>query len=179
MTGKSVHNQHIERLWVDVYVCCAYTFYCLFDFLENEGCLDIDSDLQMFCLHYVFAPRINNCWEQFIIGWDNHPIESARNMTPNQLWIRGLLGIANDDGTIAKEVWLNEREQESYGIDYKGILPESTEGDDLIDVPDVLCPLSDEALAELRRTINPKHASDNRGVDIYLEAVDFVREHIT
>ncbi|PFX27789.1 hypothetical protein AWC38_SpisGene7463 [Stylophora pistillata] len=117
--------------------------------------------------------------EQFIIGWDNHPIESARNMTPNQLWIRGMLGIANDDGTIAKEVWLNEREQESYRIDYEGILPESTERDDLIDVPDVLCPLSDEALAELHRTINPKRANVNRGVDIYLGAVDFVRQHMT
>ena len=72
-----------------------------------------------------------------------------------------------------------QREQESYGIDYEGILPESTERDDLIDVLDVLCPLSDEALAELHRTVNPKRASVNRGIDIYLEAVDFVREHMT
>ena len=64
-------------------------------------------EIHIFCLHYVFTPRINSCLEKFIQGWDNHPIEGTGNLTPNQHWIRGLFRVANHHGTIAKEVWEN------------------------------------------------------------------------
>ena len=48
------------------------------------------NNVEMFCLHYVFKPRINQHLEQFVNGWDNHPIRTARNRTPNQLWMIGL-----------------------------------------------------------------------------------------
>ena len=64
ISGKSVHKKRIERLWVNVYVCCVYTFYCLFNFLESEEYFDIDSEIHIFCLHYVFTLRINSCLEK-------------------------------------------------------------------------------------------------------------------
>ena len=79
ISRKRVHNQRIERLWVDVYVCCVYTFYCLFNFDTLI--------LMIFCLHYVFTPRINSCLQKFIRRWDSHPIEGTGKSTLDQEFV--------------------------------------------------------------------------------------------
>lgn len=90
ITGPSVHNQRIERLWRDVFVSCLYIYYSAFQYLEESGYLDLSHNVQLFCLHYVFKPRINVHLQNFTSSWNNHPIRTAGNRTPNQLWIGGL-----------------------------------------------------------------------------------------
>lgn len=90
ISGKSVHNQRIERLWRDLFQSCLVIFYRLFYGMEDEMLLNVDDDLNMFCLHYVFIPRINMSLNQFKESWNNHPLSSAHNMSPIQLWISGL-----------------------------------------------------------------------------------------
>lgn len=91
ISGKSVHNQIIERFWRDLFVGCLCVFYNLFYHLEYSGILVHDGHIHLWCLHLVYLPYINYALEV----WANHPRSSERGLTPNQLWIWGMM--ANHD----------------------------------------------------------------------------------
>ena len=87
--GQSVHNQIIECLWRDVFSACIVLYYGLFYYLEEINILDPDCDVHLFCLHYVYLPRINHSLHSFRDAWNNHPLSSSSQMSPNQLWMSG------------------------------------------------------------------------------------------
>ena len=90
ITGRSVHNARIERLWRDLHEQVTSSFYRLFKSFEARGILDPDNEMQLFCLHAVFLPRINHCITCFKNMWNNHRIRTAGNNTPLQLFVSGL-----------------------------------------------------------------------------------------
>ena len=84
ISGRSVHNQRIERLCRDVFMGCTSLFYHLFHHMEEVHVLNVDDEI-----HFLFALciRINSALQQFCDGWNNHPLSSERGMSPRQLWI--------------------------------------------------------------------------------------------
>lgn len=87
--GRSVHNQRIERLWRDVYTGCTILYYNIFSHMEEENILDIENDIHMFALHYVYLPRINASLSSFKEAWNNHPMSSVSQLSPTQLFLSG------------------------------------------------------------------------------------------
>lgn len=91
ITGSSTHNERIERLWRDYFRCIGVNFYDTFRMLEEQGKLDSLNEVDLYCLHYVFEPRINSSLQAFVESWNNHTISTAGNLTPNQLFVQGAI----------------------------------------------------------------------------------------
>ncbi|VDI67231.1 Hypothetical predicted protein [Mytilus galloprovincialis] len=100
ITGRSVHNQRIERLWRDSFQSCTNVFNQLFYFLEKHHILDETSELHLWCLHYVFVPRIRTALRVFKEGWNNHSLTSPGGKSPKQLSIR--------NGSIKLSIYFNQ-----------------------------------------------------------------------
>ncbi|XP_046458793.1 uncharacterized protein LOC124205410 [Daphnia pulex] len=94
MTGRSVHNQRIERLWQDVWNACTSIFYELFMKMERKGILSSISELDLYCLHVIFLPIIQQHVEEFVDAWNLHSIRTApSSMSPVRMFMRGLTSL--------------------------------------------------------------------------------------
>lgn len=107
--GKSVHNQRIERMWRDVYEGVLSFYHVRFHHLESVHLLDPSNALYLFCLHFVYIPRINQHLTSWREVWIKHPMRTEHNLTPEQLWTSGLQTIATSRNHIANEVFENMR----------------------------------------------------------------------
>ena len=66
-------------------------YYHLFYFIQDNGILDPGDAFHLYALHYVYMGQINNCLASFTEAWNGHPLITANNLSPSQLWIRGML----------------------------------------------------------------------------------------
>ena len=124
IVGKSVHNQHIERMWRDVFQGVLGLYYDLFYYLETMNMLVPNNDVHLFCQHHVFISRINRHLDSWKEASVKHPMRTEHNMTPEQLWTSGLLSISGSGNQIAQEVFesLNEVSIYKSGHDSNEVL---------------------------------------------------------
>jgi hypothetical protein len=105
LAGKSTHNQRIERLWRDVFQECLVLFYNTFHELERSGLLDVDNDIHLWCLHYVFLPVVNRHLQSWKNAWIHHPLRTETNSTPMQLWVKGLHHVYHSGSDVSREAF--------------------------------------------------------------------------
>ncbi|CAB1427207.1 unnamed protein product [Pleuronectes platessa] len=158
----------IERLWRDLWVAVTSIYYDVLHYLEEEGFLSIDNITHLFCCHFVFLPRLQDDLDTFRSGWDNHPIRTESQMTPNQLW---MLGRAHHPIPEPEDMDIPDIEWENSGLphdDHSSII-----------VPDADCPLTDEQITSLGDAVNPRAASQSFGCDIYIATVQFCEQFLS
>ena len=142
--------------------------------MEHHNLLNPVNDLHIYALHYVYIPRINRSLEQFKVSWNNHGIRTERGRTPNQLFTEGALRLRNS-GQVAVDFCDNL--DELYGVDFEeDIIPHNGPGDDGVVIPVNRLNLTDEQVEELKANIDPLADSDDHGLDIFQQTLDFLNE---
>lgn len=118
ITGRSVHNQRIERLWRDVFEGVLYIYYHLFYHLEECCIIDPANQLHLYGLHYTYVPRINQHLDTWREGYIRHRIRTAGNRSPMQLYILGLLRMRGSDSLVAREMYEPRTDVSKYIVPY-------------------------------------------------------------
>ncbi len=65
---------------------CGKYFLGIFRDLEQSGLLDPLNEVDLYCIHYVCLPRLNQALIEFQGSWNNHALSSEGSKTPSQLF---------------------------------------------------------------------------------------------
>uniref|UniRef100_A0A8C5DJN0 Integrase core domain-containing protein n=1 Tax=Gouania willdenowi TaxID=441366 RepID=A0A8C5DJN0_GOUWI len=89
ISGKSLRNHRMTRLWRDVWIAVTSTYYNVLHSLEEVGVLDISDGIHLYGVHYIFVAKLQQDLKTFIGGWNDHPLQTDGGLTPQQLWCLG------------------------------------------------------------------------------------------
>ncbi|KAH3855326.1 hypothetical protein DPMN_097892 [Dreissena polymorpha] len=166
ITGRSVHNQRIERMWHDLFTSATIVFHSLFTYLEESGQLDLANPVYMWFLHHVFVPRVQRALDIFREGWNLHRLSGERCRTPTQFYIEGMRCI---DAMVFRAPEETIQDHDEYGIDDE--VEVAPREDMTINVSNVDCPLNEQDFTRQEQTVNID--SDHQVVDCFLACVEF------
>ena len=170
LTGRSVHNQRIERLWLEVKMNVVSFYHNLFYFLEQNQLLDPVNEHHLFALHYVYLPRINRALNEMSGSWN--PMNTQGNRSPRQLWHSGLCAAANSN-YLAVESVFDEQQMNIFGT-WDGDAPSvEYDTDNDVQVPEVSFMVTAEQRQRLQECITDPLLDDgNHGVNLYIAALE-------
>ena len=169
--GRSVHNQRIERLWAELNRVVSYYFSDLFTFMENEGILDSLCDIHLFCLHYIYLPRVRRGVREFRSQWNNHGLSTQGSQTPLQLWHRGVVSHIGSNNTAIRGVFQIDQH---LGTDNGEPLP-AVESRNNIEVPENSVHVSNSTMQEIQELIDPLMNDGNHGIQLFLSLLHFLQ----
>ena len=127
--------------------------------------LNCINEVDLYCLHYVFLPRINRNLAEFKESWNNHALSSEGNKTPYQLFFEGLHHALNHSDY-------------SLGLtDEAANLDVSELTGDHVHVPRIsFVPCS--GLLLNMSVINPLQSCSDNGIAIYNHAIQITGQHL-
>ncbi|OWF53103.1 uncharacterized protein LOC110446871 [Mizuhopecten yessoensis] len=167
ITGKSTHNQRIERLWRDVYEGVLSFFYNLFYYMEDQGILDCLDSTHLQALHYIYMDEINRRLCVWTNAWDAHRMRTVKT-SPQALWIAGQL-----QNTVGVDV--DEHELQDYGVE--GSIPdvplETAQNERPIFSP--LSELNDRCIQILTQEVGSPSFNVNFGIGDYKTSLRVIR----
>ncbi|CAM4549368.1 unnamed protein product [Leuciscus chuanchicus] len=150
MSGKSVHNQS-SPVKSNILLPCP--------FLED-----------LLTVHLTFLPKLKADLEAFVEGWNNHPLSTEGNETPEQIWHSGMMLRPIDQPDNLEDI-------EEPDIDWDVAADYGEDVDGVIVVPEFECPLNEQQLVELQVLMEENGDTDTR--DLYLLCHEYVLQALS
>ena len=144
-------------------------FYRLFYFLEQQSVLDPLIERDIFALHYVFVPRVNQALRNFQEGWNHHGIRTSGHLSPQQLFTEGALRL-HSSGLVALDFF--DDVSSTFGTSDDDPMP-LIESDAVV-VPETRFPLEPALFERLKRTIDPLQQSENYGINLFIQVKEYI-----
>ena len=134
--------------------------------LEDAGQLNPLNEVDMYCLHFVFLPRINDTLQAFVESWNNHSLSSEHSYTPNQLFVRG---------AIRQNLLPHQPTPPQGGHQTVNPLFPSVERVKVPRLKFIPCP---HLKATLEARVDPHEDSTDFGSSLYLQCIRIVGRHL-
>lgn len=166
ITGRSTHNQRIERLWRDVFEGVLSYFYNLFYFMEDQGILDCLDRAHLQALHYTYRGDINRRLCVWAKAWDAYRMRTTKT-SPQALWIAGQM-----QNLVGVDV--NEQDLEHYGVESSSnVLQEMEENERPIFNP--LSNMNDVCVQMLSQEVASPRFDVNFAIEDYQNSLRVIR----
>lgn len=173
IAGLSVHNQRIERLWAELNRVVSRHFISLFSYMESVGILDSLSELNLFCLHYIFMPRIQRATIEFTNQWNYHGLSTQGGQTPLQLWHTGIINNIGLGNTAVDAIFHTNN---FYGEDEEGPLPELQTNNNVV-IPDINVTMNETTAHAIQQHFDPLQNDGNYGIDLFCSLLHFLEQY--
>lgn len=179
ITGASVHNQRIERLWRDVRRVVVQQFSNVFYYMENIGILDPLNEVDLFSLHFVFIDRINRSCDELVGQLNYHPMRTANNLSPVQLFVSRCIELYGSQSSVTSELYNIDQDQDQeipnpliYGIENEPRI-NLNDNNDNVEVPEIQVQLPNHLIDALSG-IDVLANDGNFGINIYEQVKNLV-----
>eukprot|EP00794_Sanderia_malayensis_P000007 gene7-434_t len=151
--GSSVHNQRIERLWVDVRHCVTQLFMDMFFDLQSASLLDKDNPVDFYCARAVFTTTVNFQLQKFKTHWNNHSMSTQSQATPNQVFVSGAMkrhgsGLEEVAGMINAKPLENTNDNDNENEEHDPLVPENETEEE---VAELLPAINDVSVPETKK----------------------------
>ena len=121
--------------------------------MEATSLLDPDCESDIFVLYCVYLPRIKKSLRQFMIAWNNHPLQTEHNWSPRKIWVNSVIQSDLNDTSCP-------------GEDPTGPLPDEELA--TVVVPETVHPLSDAHLTTFMDKVNSEATFEDFGVSHFV-----------
>lgn len=120
--------------------------------------LDPLSDVDLYCLHMVYVPKINESLAMFTDGWNSHALSSEHNLSPMQLFTTGALFSSQVRQTLVfSDLQSSDNSQVSS----------STTSPCSVEVPRTILPLTPDQHCQLSDLLQRVSLDRNFNIDLY------------